>query len=289
MAQFGDANTPAGLKKLNDYLESRTYLEGYQASQTDLAVLAVVGTQPNAKSYPHASRWFRHISSFSDVARANLPGSAPKLSKTEEKAAPAAEKTQEKAPEKGKNEGKGKGGKAEAKSEAPAKASPGLAPAKSPKQAPAKSPSQGPAKSPAKSPASAPAAKAPPADDDFDLFGEEEEDPEAEKRRSEALRASLAKNAEKGLIAKTSLLLDFKPWDDSTDMKKMEELVRSLQMDGLTWGASKLVPVAFGIKKLQIMATVVDDKVSVDDIENYVTENGEEYVQSMDVAAMNKI
>lgn len=28
-----------------------------------------------------------------------------------------------------------------------------------------------------------------------------------------------------------------KPWDDETDMKKLEEAVRSVQMEGLTWGA----------------------------------------------------
>jgi hypothetical protein len=28
-----------------------------------------------------------------------------------------------------------------------------------------------------------------------------------------------------------------KPWDDETDMKKLEEAVRSVQMEGLFWGA----------------------------------------------------
>jgi hypothetical protein len=38
---------------------------------------------------------------------------------------------------------------------------------------------------------------------------------------------------------KSSVLLDVKPWDDETDMKKLEEAVRSVQMEGLTWGACK--------------------------------------------------
>lgn len=38
------------------------------------------------------------------------------------------------------------------------------------------------------------------------------------------------------VIAKSSLLLDVKPWDDETDMAKLEECVRSIQMDGLVWG-----------------------------------------------------
>lgn len=41
------------------------------------------------------------------------------------------------------------------------------------------------------------------------------------------------------LIAKSSILLDVKPWDDETDMAKLEECVRSIQMDGLVWGQCK--------------------------------------------------
>ncbi|GJZ46800.1 elongation factor 1-delta [Tanacetum coccineum] len=67
-------------------------------------------------------------------------------------------------------------------------------------------------------------------------------------------------------MAMSSILLDVKLWDDETDMQKLEEAVRGVQMEGLTWGASKLVPVGFGMKKLQIMMTIVDDLVSVDAI-----------------------
>ena len=41
------------------------------------------------------------------------------------------------------------------------------------------------------------------------------------------------------MIAKSSLLIDVKPWDDETDMKAMEESVRSIVMDGLLWGQCK--------------------------------------------------
>jgi elongation factor 1-beta len=50
--------------------------------------------------------------------------------------------------------------------------------------------------------------------------------------------------------------LEVKPWDDETDMAKLEESVRSIQKEGLVWGASKLVPVGFGIRKLQITLVV---------------------------------
>jgi elongation factor 1-beta len=43
------------------------------------------------------------------------------------------------------------------------------------------------------------------------------------------------------LAGKSSVLLDVKPWDDETDMKKLEETVRSVKMDGLLWGACMLL------------------------------------------------
>ncbi|XP_055693994.1 probable elongation factor 1-beta [Lutzomyia longipalpis] len=127
-------------------------------------------------------------------------------------------------------------------------------------------------------------------DDDVDLFGsDEEEDAEAERLREERVKAYSEKKAKKpALIAKSSVLLDVKPWDDETDMAKMEELVRTVQMDGLLWGASKLVPLAYGIKKLQIMCVIEDEKISVDLLGEKIQEF-EDYVQSVDVAAFNKI
>ncbi|OIT27760.1 PREDICTED: elongation factor 1-beta-like [Nicotiana attenuata] len=124
-------------------------------------------------------------------------------------------------------------------------------------------------------------------DDDIDLFGEETEE---EKKAAEAREATKASTKKKE-SGKSSILLDVKPWDDETDMKKLEEAVRSVQQEGLTWGASKLVPVGYGIKKLQIMLTIVDDLVSVDTLveEKLTVEPINEYVQSCDIVAFNKI
>ncbi|CAN6439497.1 unnamed protein product [Victoria cruziana] len=125
-------------------------------------------------------------------------------------------------------------------------------------------------------------------DDDVDLFGEEtEEEKKAAEERAAAIKAS-SKKKESG---KSSVLLDIKPWDDETDMKKLEETVRSVQMEGLLWGASKLVPVGYGIKKLQIMMTIVDDLVSVDSLieEHLTVEPANEHIQSCDIVAFNKI
>ncbi|XP_055057354.1 eukaryotic translation elongation factor 1 delta a (guanine nucleotide exchange protein) isoform X7 [Misgurnus anguillicaudatus] len=126
-------------------------------------------------------------------------------------------------------------------------------------------------------------------DDDIDLFGSDEEDEEAERIKAERVKEYAQRKSKKpALIAKSSILLDVKPWDDETDMKKLEECVRSIQMDGLLWGASKLVPVGYGIKKLQIGCVVEDDKVGTDILEEEITKF-EDFVQSVDIAAFNKI
>jgi len=128
-------------------------------------------------------------------------------------------------------------------------------------------------------------------DDDVDLFGSdsEEESEEAAKIREERLAAYAAKKSKKPtLIAKSNVILDVKPWDDETDMKQLEQAVRKIVMDGLLWGTAKLVPLAFGIHKLTISCVVEDDKVSIDELIEEIEKN-DDFVQSVDVAAFNKI
>uniref|UniRef100_A0A2K5QJP9 Translation elongation factor EF1B beta/delta subunit guanine nucleotide exchange domain-containing protein n=1 Tax=Cebus imitator TaxID=2715852 RepID=A0A2K5QJP9_CEBIM len=113
-------------------------------------------------------------------------------------------------------------------------------------------------------------------EDDIDLFGsdEEEESEEVKWLRKEHLTQYESNKAKKpALTARSSILLDVKPWDDETDMAKLEECIRSIQADSLVWV----------IKKLQIKCVVEDDKVGIDMLEEQIT------VQSMDVAAFNKI
>merc|ERR1712105_302594 len=98
----------------------------------------------------------------------------------------------------------------------------------------------------------------------------------------------MGKSKKPALIAKTSVLLDIKPWDDETDMDKMLECAKSIEKEGLVWGASKLVPVGYGINKLQLMCVVEDEKVSIEELGEQI-EEFEDYVQSVDVAAMSKI
>jgi len=151
---------------------------------------------------------------------------------------------------------------------------------------------------PAAAPAPAKAAPAPAAadddddDDDVDLFGsdsESEDDEEKKKRTEERLQAYHAKKAtKKAVIAKTSVCLDIKPWDDETDMNEMLKQVKTIEKDGLVWGASKLVPVGYGINKLRIIMVVEDEKVSIDEVQEQIAEF-EDFVQSVDVESMQKI
>ncbi|EYU23104.1 hypothetical protein MIMGU_mgv1a013050mg [Erythranthe guttata] len=217
---FHDLGSAAGLKKLDDYLLSRSYISGYLASKDDLTVLAALPKAPS--------------SDYVNVSRCGVSGEGSGV--TIEGSAPVSE----------------------------AIATPPVADTK------------------------ASVAEDEDDDSDVDLFGEETEE---EKAASEARAAAAKASGKKKESGKSSVLLDIKPWDDETDMKKLEEIVRAVEMEGLFWGASKLVPVGYGIKKLQIMMTIIDDLVSVDTlIEEVLTvEPINEYVQSCDIAAFNKI
>jgi len=138
-------------------------------------------------------------------------------------------------------------------------------------------------------PSKAPAAEED--DDEVDLFGSDDEEEDAEAARIREERLAEYKKKKEGKTkpaAKSVVTLDVKPWDDETDMKKLEESVRSIEKDGLVWGASTLVAVGFGIKKLQITLVIEDDKIGLQDLEDEIQEF-EDYVQSTDVAAMQKL
>ncbi|XP_066584213.1 elongation factor 1-beta' [Prorops nasuta] len=219
-----DLKTDKGVKDLNSYLEERSYVEGYQPSQADVAVFEALGKAP-ALSNPHALRWYNHIKTY-DLKK--LPG---------EKRLPVAFSS-------------GSGATVQA-----------------PKSA-AKEED----------------------DDDVDLFGsDEEEDDEASRIREERVKAYAEKKSKKPtVIAKSSIVLEVKPWDDETNMQDMEKAVRSIEIDGLVWGASKLVPVGYGIMKLQVMCVIEDEKVSVDYLIEKI-QDFEDFVQSVDIASFNKI
>ncbi|KHN95619.1 elongation factor 1-beta [Metarhizium album ARSEF 1941] len=206
-----------------------SFLHSYSATQADVACFKALKEAPDAKKFPHAARWYKHIATFEDEF-ASLSGDASKPYTVY--GPEAAEVTL----------------------------------------------------NPSKAPAAADD------DDDVDLFGsDEEDDAEAERVREERLAEyRKKKEAKPKTIAKSVVTLDVKPWDDETDMVGLESSVRGIEKDGLVWGASKLIPVGFGIKKLQINLVVEDEKISLDELQEEIQEF-EDYVQSTDVAAMQKL
>ena len=82
--------------------------------------------------------------------------------------------------------------------------------------------------------------------------------------------------------------MDVKPWDDETIMDDLVKGVLGIEMDGLVWGAHKLVAVGFGIKKMQVNLVVEDEKVSLDELQQQIEED-EDHVQSTDIVAMQKL
>ena len=67
-----------------------------------------------------------------------------------------------------------------------------------------------------------------------------QQDEAAEKIKQDRLKAYNEKKGKKpALIAKSSIVLDVKPWDDETNMEEMEKAVRTIQCEGLLWGVCK--------------------------------------------------
>eukprot|EP01114_Cavostelium_apophysatum_P003686 TRINITY_DN137_c0_g1_i1.p1 TRINITY_DN137_c0_g1~~TRINITY_DN137_c0_g1_i1.p1 ORF type:complete len:255 (+),score=64.34 TRINITY_DN137_c0_g1_i1:101-766(+) len=133
-------------------------------------------------------------------------------------------------------------------------------------------------------------------DDDFDLFEDDADadaawEAEIQKRADEQAAKKKAEMAAKGKTAdklKSAVVIDVKPWEDTTDLVEMEKLVRAIEMPGLEWKASKLVPIGYGIKKLQISCHIVDEDVSVDDIQEKIAEFAD-HVQSTDIITFTKL
>ncbi|EPR63900.1 EF-1 guanine nucleotide exchange domain-containing protein [Toxoplasma gondii TgCatPRC2] len=112
-------------------------------------------------------------------------------------------------------------------------------------------------------------------DDDFDLFGEESaEDKEAVKKLAESKKKE-AEKKKKVVINKSMLVIEVKPADADTDLDDVCKKVKSIQMEGVTWGEGmKKVPVAFGLFKLQVQCVILDDVVNTNALVDEIEEIG---------------
>ncbi|CAD6587286.1 MAG: Translation elongation factor 1 beta [Alectoria sarmentosa] len=228
---FTDFVNDTGIQTLESWLRTRSYITGYGPSQADVATFKALKSTPEAAKYPHAYRWYKHMTSHGSEF-GSLPGD-------------------------------------------PSKSHSAYGPDQSEIPTNPKALTGTPTEA---------------EDDEDDLFGSDESEDEEAQKVKEANLAAYKKKKEGKVkpAAKSIVTLDVKPWDDETDMKALEKNMRSIEMDGLTWGASKLVAVGYGISKLQVNLVVEDEKVSIDDLQGQI-EGDEDHVQSTDVAAMQKL
>lgn len=110
--------------------------------------------------------------------------------------------------------------------------------------------------------------KAAEAEDDFDPFADETpEEQEAQAKMTQAAAEKKTEKKKRVVINKLTLVIDIKPNSIDTNLDDVEKAVRQIQMDGLEWSsASKRVPIAFGLNKVQMGCVIVDDLVATDDI-----------------------
>jgi len=136
-----------------------------------------------------------------------------------------------------------------------------------------------------------------------DLYDQCEEGDEEEQAAAKARRERMAaaaklkeaadakagkKKAEKG-VEKSLVVLEVKPWEADTNLEELWKMITAQEQEGLSWGQTfKLEPVAYGIMKLVMTCTIVDSLVLMDDITDKI-EGLEDFVQSVQVASMNKL
>jgi len=134
-----------------------------------------------------------------------------------------------------------------------------------------------------------------------DLFASEDEDEAAAAEAKdhaamlrgkafEAKKKAAAEAAGKApLEAKSLIIWEVKPVDDETDLQALGKRIIAIAMDGLFWKTEfKTAPIAYGIEKLIIGATIIDAKVSTDDVQELIEEM-EDMVQSVDIQSFNKL
>jgi len=120
-----------------------------------------------------------------------------------------------------------------------------------------------------KAAASAASKKVDEEDDDFDPFASDTEEDKAAQEAMAAKRKEAAAGAKpkKVVINKSTLVIDVKPVNLQTSLDEVEKLIREIDIEGVEWSkASKKLPIAFGLMKLQIGCTIIDDLVNTDNI-----------------------
>lgn len=127
--------------------------------------------------------------------------------------------------------------------------------------------------------------------DDLDLFGsDDEEDDEETKAEKARMEAEMAAKKKPKKVERSMIVLHIKPHDDEAPMAEiMEQIPDKVQMEGLEWGKGELQDVCYGVKRIAMPCVVVDDVCSVDELCEKVVETFEDFIQSCDIFAFNKM
>jgi len=256
--RFTNLDQPKGLGQLNGALSSESYITGYAPSKDDADLWSQIKPGSfDAKKFPHLGRWYNHIKSYSEQERHGwgTPGATTTTTTTNSHPHPH-----------------------------PITATTTTTTTTQPKE---------------EHKETAAAAKK---EDDFELFGDltdedkknkEEKQKQLEKEKEEKEKAEKEKAGKKVVIARSAIIFDVSPWEADEEGKTtlvdaIEVKVRKIEMPGLEWKAKEIVKVAYGVNKLRILCHVVDDLVSVDNIQEKIEEN-EDIVQSVTIFSFNKL
>lgn len=146
-------------------------------------------------------------------------------------------------------------------------------------------------------------------EDSDDLFGSDDEDVDLE-ALAKADMAARAKKKKRAPLCRSQIIFDIKPSDVDVDLEEMADNIKEIEVGKMEkyvqkmkdfddervtvenicdWGEGhEVVPIAFGICKLQVSCCVLDDLMGTEDIEEILTEKFGDSIQSIDVAAFNK-
>lgn len=267
---FDSLKSENGLKQLDAYLASRVYVFGLEPTTQDTTLVGLIGEAPKS-GFNNVTRYFNHIQTFNAAARGKFP-TIEGLSVSD--APVVAAKAEAKDDDSSSDEGLG-----------------GLL--------------------------------------DSDADSDSEEIDLAAIKAKAAAAAAAAKNKGKGKRRRpperSEIIMDVKPFDDQTDLESLAKKIKNTHLedlrdkeypgpneDGDTWAfleeeAQKvderitlatahkwgenhhLEEMAYGIKKLRLQCVVQNELVGSDLLVSLITETWPDEVQSVDIAAFQKM
>ena len=68
-----DLTTAKGMSAFNDFLKTRSYVEGHSFSSADKECFETIIITPDATHYPYAYRWYIHIASLQGIRFLPVP------------------------------------------------------------------------------------------------------------------------------------------------------------------------------------------------------------------------